>query len=691
MINKYLYNVFVADFETITQHTEYFKKHNKTGLTYGYVKHILHDIDCEFNTMEGFFKGLVKIYPYSKIKVYFHNLSFDGVFILDWLGRNGYEYSEDTRKPHTFSIFRTTGSKIYQITVNYNNTKIMFLCSKMLLSSSVKALGKCVNIDKYQSESQETEEFYNVEPNEDLTKFIEDNKDYVLYCKRDVEIVRLSLVDFFDSIIKMVELYEGGCKEMKDTIESPTISQISLRLQLLAARKSGMIDSDLFMTNHEDRDIMDKFTNGGLTITNELYRTRNLKEIEGHIIDLKSAYPAVMAGPLPYGEMYKEKPEEEWVYPCVSCEEEWAIHFGCEKYQDTTCTEYNLKKQEEYKKYGYCTFVEVFYEELTPKNHSIPLLKNWDIKNPQAPNYFLDAKKYTTYLLEEEMKTLEKLYNFKGKKIINKYYFRLKPYLTDFVEKGFHFKELYKAEGKLAKSHTYKILLNSAYGIHAKRTDFKLVKPYKGHDWETKGKHMELSDIDLNRQDRHSYIPNNNLYAYDLKEWISYESYKVAHKAIANYITAKTRIKLMEGILHFGAENFVYCDTDSLFLINVSEEKIKEYCGNKLGDWELESKDFDQAIVMRSKNYQLYKEGKTVKQGTAGVKKNMFDLRELKSDMAVEIVNATLVPQRVKGGLILTPLSKILTFKSNYKFTYDKESLEEFKGKVVKHIGKLDE
>lgn len=692
MINKFLFNVFVADFETITQHTEYFKKHNKTGLTYGYVKHILHDnIHCEFNTMKDFFNGLIKIYPYSKVKVYFHNLSFDGVFILDWLGKNGFEYSEYLDKPNTFTVFRTTGSKIYQISVKYKDTKITFLCSKMLLSSSVKALGKCVDIQKYASESQETEEFYNVEPNDNLEQFIKDNEDYVLYCKRDVEIVRQSLYGFFESVYEMATFYTQENNEIKAVLESPTISQVSLRLQLLAAKKSGMNESDLFINKHETRDIMDKFTNGGLTITNELYRTKDLKEIEGHIIDLKSAYPAVMAGPLPYGDMYEEEPWEEWVFPCVSCEEQWETHFGCEKFQDTTCVEYNLKEEEEYNKYGCCTFVEVFYKELKPKNHKIPLLKNWDIKNPQAPNYFLEAKNYTTYLLKEEMETLEKLYDFKGKWIKKEYYFRLKPYLSNFVEQGFYLKEKFKKEGQLAKSHTYKILLNSAYGIHAKRTDFKMVKPYKGHFWNCKGKNMELSNIDLNKTDRHSYIPNNNLYAYDLKEWLDYCNYKVSHKAIANYITAKTRIKLMEGILHFGAENFVYCDTDSLFLINVSEDKIKEYCGSNLGDWELEEKDFDQAIVMRSKNYQLYKEGKTVKQGSAGIKKNMYDLREIKSEMAIEIVNATLVPQRVPGGLILTPLNKILNFKSDYKLTYDKESLEEFKGKVVKHIGKLNE
>lgn len=691
MRKEHLYNIFIADFETITENTKYFQENQRTGLTYGYFKHICLDgVEHEFNTMEGFFEGLSTQFPYRKMKVYFHNLSFDGVFILDWLGNNGYTLNEMLDKPKTFSVFRTTGSKIYQIKVKTQDKLIVFLCSKMLLSSSVKALGKCVNIDKYQSESQETEEFYNVEPNNNLEQFIKDNQDYVLYCKRDVEIVRLSLLDFFESIADMCDIFNATEDEKKNVLESPTISQISLQMQILAAKQHGINKWELYIDHPVQRLIMDVFTNGGLTIANEEYRTKNIKDIEGHIIDLKSAYPAVMAGPLPYGKMYFEEPQPEYVPPCWECDCDERDHNFCEKFQGTNCNDMNDKYLEEYEKYGYCTFYDVFYEEIKPKNHRIPLLKNWTPTNPSEPNYFLEATNYHTYLLKEEMEVLEQLYEFKGKKILDSFYFRLKPYLTDFVSKGFELKEKYKAEGNLAKSHTYKILLNSAYGIHAKRTDFKTVKEYKGEVWEDKKKKYKLSEnIDLNKEDRHSYIPNNPLYAYDLSHYLEGQ-YLVAHKGIANYITAKTRVKLMKGILHFGPKNFVYCDTDSLFIINVPLEEIQKYCGKNLGDWEVEEKDFDQAIVMRSKNYQLYKEGKEIKQGAAGIKKGAIDLRNVKGGDAIEVIGASLVPHRVPGGLILTSINKILNFNSIVNLKYTGEAVKEFKGIVEQWKEKKD-
>lgn len=37
-------------------------------------------------------------------------------------------------------------------------------------------------------------------------------------------------------------------------------------------------------------------------------------------------------------------------------------------------------------------------------------------------------------------------------------------------------------------------------------------------------------------------------------------------------------------ILKIGIENFAYSDTDSVFIMNKTEEEIKQFCGDKLGD-----------------------------------------------------------------------------------------------------------
>lgn len=635
-LDSYIYNMYVCDFETITQNTEWYKKHNSTGIVYGHFKSMDGSVESSFNNIEDMFKDLVEVNRGNKIRVFFHNLSFDGVFILDWLGRNGFTLDNALPRNKTFTVFRTTGSKIFNIRVRYLNKNFEFCCSKLLLTASVKALGKCVNIDKYVSEAQETEEFYNVEPEYNLEVFELKNRDYCLYCQRDVEIVRLSLIGFFTSLKQFLEDFGGG-SYTKKVMEGTTISQISLALQLMCAERSGVSSNDLFLHHKVEREIMDKFTNGGLTISNEAYRTKELKDLEGYVIDLKSAYPAVMSGKIPYGEMLFTRPTEG----------------------------------------DYCEFLEVYYTCLRPKNHKIPLLKNWNDKSINAPNYYLEADNYTTYLLKEEMELIEQLYDFTGKMVLKRYFFRLKDYLTDFVSYGFKMKEFHKKEGRAASSHTFKILLNSAYGIHAKRTDFKSVCQWKGENWSDKKKKYELSEIDLNREDRHSYIPNNKLYAYDFIDYVNDQSFISSHKGIANYVTAMTRCKLLRGILHFKPENFLYCDTDSLFLMNVSEDEIRDYCGNQLGDWELEDKKFDTAIVMRSKNYQLYKDNEIVKSGSAGIKKNALDLRQERMKTVVEILAAALIPQRVKGGLILVPVNKVLNFGRKQSLSYCGKVLKE--------------
>ncbi|QXG07735.1 DNA polymerase [Curtobacterium phage Pize] len=57
--------------------------------------------------------------------VYFHNLRFDGTFILDWLLRNGYEFTVSKFKtaPGMFKALISSQNKFYSITVCWKNGK----------------------------------------------------------------------------------------------------------------------------------------------------------------------------------------------------------------------------------------------------------------------------------------------------------------------------------------------------------------------------------------------------------------------------------------------------------------------------------------------------------------------------------------------------------------------------------------
>lgn len=617
---------WVADFETITQDTKYFKENQKTGITYGFIQNM--KVPYWNKSFISIKDMLDYLFTFCKTKheVYFHNLSFDGVFILDWLGKNGYKMTNGKYvNPKEFKVFRTTGSKIYNIRVGFENEYgrnlyIDFKCSKEILSSSVKALGKNIKIEKYE-EGQETEEFYNVEPMDNLEEFEKANKSYCNYCKRDVEIVKLSLIDFYTAIYDFMRSI--GKEQLFDNVlRKPTIASISKELQLICAEMNGIYRDDLQLYSYEDRILCDDATQGGLTLSNVLTTNEKLDNVRGVVIDLKSAYPAAMSGKIPYGQVLYEKPKGD-----------------------------------------YCTFMKLKYTNIRPKNnHMVPLLKNWDKTNLKEGNYLLKVEGvYETHLLKEEMLALERLYDFDKKEVVLEYYFKMKDYLKTFIEKMFENKEVYKKIGFPAKSHCFKILLNSGYGVHAKRFDFGEIIPEEMDiytNWQ-KRKFKYNKSNDLNKPNRHTYIPNNPIYAYDAincEDWTGF-----SHKGLANYITAKTRTKIINSIADFGAKNFLYCDTDSLFLINTTPEDVAPYCGENLGDWELEKDYFDSAIVLRAKLYKLSAHGKEIKVGAAGFDKSKLDFDKILEEQKVSVENAALVALRVDGGLILVPINKCLS------------------------------
>ena len=70
--------------------------------------------------ISGFVDRLMKM---PSAIVYFHNLKFDGKFILDWLLRNGYAHTMDTTRPGFFNSLISNMGSFYSITVHWMNGK----------------------------------------------------------------------------------------------------------------------------------------------------------------------------------------------------------------------------------------------------------------------------------------------------------------------------------------------------------------------------------------------------------------------------------------------------------------------------------------------------------------------------------------------------------------------------------------
>lgn len=70
--------------------------------------------------------------------VYFHNLKFDGEFIISYLLRNGYKYSEEAHTPKTFETLITDSGVFYSITIYFSVEKKSY--KKVVIYDSLKKL-----------------------------------------------------------------------------------------------------------------------------------------------------------------------------------------------------------------------------------------------------------------------------------------------------------------------------------------------------------------------------------------------------------------------------------------------------------------------------------------------------------------------------------------------------------------------
>jgi hypothetical protein len=113
------------------------------------------------NTLNVVINSLNYIVRHFKkdVEIFVHNLNFDGFIIIDSITKNNIN----------FEIF-SDKTNIYWIKINYCCYKILFRCSKKIISLSVKSLGLIESISKsffpYDFVCQETLNYIGPVPNE---------------------------------------------------------------------------------------------------------------------------------------------------------------------------------------------------------------------------------------------------------------------------------------------------------------------------------------------------------------------------------------------------------------------------------------------------------------------------------------------------------------------------------------------
>lgn len=139
MANKW----YVADFETTSA-----IYYNKNGFTKVWLYGLCDD-ECNIikigTSIDDFMQQAKRLY--GKV-IYFHNLKFDGTFILDWLLNNGYEYKDDLSKVDKgFNALIGDMGQFYSITFKFTkNKQVHFYDSLKVLPFKVEKLAKDFNM-----------------------------------------------------------------------------------------------------------------------------------------------------------------------------------------------------------------------------------------------------------------------------------------------------------------------------------------------------------------------------------------------------------------------------------------------------------------------------------------------------------------------------------------------------------------
>ena len=243
------------------------------------------------NSIESFFERIKKeANPY----IYFHNLKFDGEFILYYLMNNGFEYVESKEKrDNTFSCLISDMGLFYQIEVYFEvgkkTKKVTFIDSLKIINQTVESMPKTFKIEENKLEID-----YNL-PREKGHILTKEETEYV---KNDVVIVAKALKYLFDmGLTKMT----AGSNALSEYKEIMNINKFRAMYKPL--------------TYEIDKDIRRAYR-GGFTYLNPIYKNKSVKE--GEVLDVNSLYPSVMYNEiLPFGEgfFYEGEYKEDKVYP----------------------------------------------------------------------------------------------------------------------------------------------------------------------------------------------------------------------------------------------------------------------------------------------------------------------------------------------------------------------------------------
>lgn len=497
--------------------------------------------------------------------VFFHNLKFDGNFIIPQLMLEGYEYLDSIpkrpkdRSSRTFSCLRSANGAMYTITVVTSPWHtVTFRDSLKIITGSIKSMPKNFGFENEIGKLPFSED--------DYTKvrkagYKADDRE-IKYCKYDVLVLCRALQELkkagfdFNCLTTGAFAWQSVCDNLKSDGEC---------IEKREAKNSNF-KSRMFSISEEEWLFAREAYYGGITVVNPKYRGVLINEV-GRTDDVNSMYPTVMRYyNLPYGK---------------------GKHIGnqCPIGQVFTTPKGNWPKSVN----NQTLWIGKLRCHMVLKPNSIPIFtpKCYDPEHPFTRLWKQGERVITTYertrepieitITSVDWENLNKHYFFEQVEWLESWLYKSRNDLfKTHVDKYTEMKIYSKKHGLKGQTYVAKLCLNSAYGKLGQRNYIDNLIPYIDDDGKLKW--------------------NNEL---DLTQSI-YKKGRPMH--MAAFITAWARWILCEHIRAVGYDRFCYADTDSVHYLGAEPPDGTVIDSTKLGAWDHES-TWNCAKFIRPKAY----------------------------------------------------------------------------------------
>lgn len=602
---------YVADFETTT--IDEIKEDSKTEVWAAAICELDSGDSKVFNSMEKFMDYVKKL---GVAKIGFHNLKFDGSFIVTWLLNNGYEYTEPSGKRRydiaekTFSTLISSDGQWYSIDVNLGNGMVHFWDTYKLIPMSVAKMGDPKKGFPIQHHKLSIDYTLHNGAGEVITK---EEEDYIL---NDIYVVRECLQI----------MYANGLD--RETIGSCAIN--GFRTSFVDTRQYREYIPDMSVKIPKKYDWVEgtfdsylrKFYKGAFVYC----EPDNCRKFHNNIkvYDVNSLYPSMML-------YYISKNKFPIGYPRLFKGD------GSDIFNDDNCYSfYHIRASFQLKK-GMLPTIQIH------GNINFNCREYATSSIVKVDSEYIDVKP-ELYLSEVDLEIFKEHYNIFEIEYIDGARFRAERGIFDnFLRPYVEMKE--NCGDNMAQRLIAKLVMNNSYGKFSTSPDSSYKNPYL---------------------DEHGVLKFNTVEKYDKK---------IYHVGIGAAITSYARaftINAAQKAKSYDA--FCYSDTDSIHLLadRLPEnwEELIPVHHTKLGHWDLEAEP-TKGIFIGPKRYAEYiknKEGKYEWKITcAGVspegKKYIAENIEHYSDEQFVVKSGCKQAKIISGGTVIIEKDKKLINK----------------------------